>query len=258
MLLLTLQSNGYLYLRHNDPTLALQVADAGAVPLLILCVQEPNVPLKRVAATAIGEIAKHSEELAHRVADTEGAIKHLALLIAHPDKQLKKQVCACLANIAKHNEELAVTVAEADIFPKILYCLKDADPQVRKNAANCIREIAKQSSELANIIVHYGGPGAIVDYLNHTTGVAKLPGIMTLGFIAGFDESLAMSIIVSEGITPLCEAVGPGNEDHVKAAAAWSLGQLGRHSPQHAKPLCEKNVPAILLSVIVEVNSRCL
>lgn len=240
--------------RHNNPSLALQVADAGAVPLLILCVQEPNVPLKKVAATAIGEIAKHTEELAHRVADTEGAIKNLTLLIAHPDKHLKKQVCACLANIAKHNEELAVTVTEADIFPKVLYCLKDSDPQVRRNAANCIREIAKQSSELANIIVHYGGPGAIVDYLNHTTGVAKLPGIMTLGFIAGFDESLAMSVIVSEGIPPLCEALTAGNEDHVKAAASWSLGQLGRHSPQHAKPLCDKNVPSLLLGVYLIIQ----
>ena len=240
--------------RHNNPSLALQVADAGAVPLLILCVQEPNVPLKKVAATAIGEIAKHTEELAHRVADTEGAIKNLTLLIAHPDKHLKKQVCACLANIAKHNEELAVTVTEADIFPKVLYCLKDLDPQVRRNAANCIREIAKQSSELANIIVHYGGPGAIVDYLNHTTGVAKLPGIMTLGFIAGFDESLAMSVIVSEGIPPLCEALTAGNEDHVKAAASWSLGQLGRHSPQHAKPLCDKNVPSLLLGVFIFIH----
>jgi len=225
------------------------VADAGAVPLLILCVQEPGVPLKVVAATALGEISKHSEELAHRVADTEGAIKNLTMLIAHPDPGIKKQVCACLANIAKHTEQLAITVTEADIFPKILYCLKDSNPQVKRNAANCIREIAKQSSELANIIVHYGGPGAIVDYLNTTTGVAKLPGIMTLGFIAGFDESLAMSVIVSEGIHPLCDALGAGDEDHVKAAAAWSLGQLGRHSPQHAKPLCEKNVPAILLSV---------
>ena len=114
---------------------------------------------------------------------------------------------------------------------------------------DCIREIAKQSSDLANIIVHYGGPGAIVDYLNHTSGTFKLPGIMTLGFVAGFDESLAMAVIVSEGIPPLCEALGPGNEDHVKAAAAWSLGQIGRHSPQHAKPLCDKNVPATLLAV---------
>jgi 3-methyladenine DNA glycosylase AlkD len=219
------------------------------VPLLILCVQEPYVPLKKVAATALSEISKHSEELAHRVADTEGAVKQLTLLIAHPDKNLKKQVCACLANIAKHSEELAMTVTEADIFPKILYCLKDTDEQVRKNAANCIREIAKQSSDLANIIVHYGGPGAIVDYLNHTSGAFKLPGIMTLGFIAGFDESLAMAVIVSEGIPPLCEALSPGNEDHVKAAAAWSLGQIGRHSPQHAKTLCEKNVPATLLAV---------
>ena len=38
---------------------------------------------------------------------------------------------------------LADVVVEAEIFPKILNCLKDIDPLVRKNAATCIREIAK-------------------------------------------------------------------------------------------------------------------
>ena len=38
-------------------------------------------------------------------------------------------------------------------------------------------------------------------------------------------------------------------EDHLKAAAAWSLGQIGRHSPDHAKFLSEADVPSRLLAV---------
>jgi hypothetical protein len=34
-------------------------------------------------------------------------------------------------------------VVEADVFPKILYRLKDNDLLVKKFAATCIREIAK-------------------------------------------------------------------------------------------------------------------
>ncbi len=34
------------------------------------------------------------------------------------------QVCMCLAQIAKHSVELAEVVVEAEIFPKILTCLK--------------------------------------------------------------------------------------------------------------------------------------
>ena len=52
-------------------------------------------------------------------------------------------MCSCLANISKHAVELAEVVVEAEIFPKILYRLKDNDMLVKKFAATCIREIAK-------------------------------------------------------------------------------------------------------------------
>jgi hypothetical protein len=37
---------------------------AGAVPLLVLCVQEPELSLKRISASALSDIAKHTPELA--------------------------------------------------------------------------------------------------------------------------------------------------------------------------------------------------
>jgi hypothetical protein len=64
------------------------VVDAGAVPLLVLCLQEPEIALKRVAASALSDIAKHSPELAQTVVDA-GAIAHLAQMILNPDAQLK-------------------------------------------------------------------------------------------------------------------------------------------------------------------------
>jgi len=98
------------------------------------------------------------------------------------------------------------------------------DIQVRKNAATCIREIAKQTTELAKLIVHSGGAAATVDYISESKGNARLPGIMTLGYISAFDDSLAMAVIVSKGIAPLKDALINEPEDHLKAAAAWSLG----------------------------------
>lgn len=71
--------------------LSQHVVDAGAVPLLVLCLQEPEIALKRVAASALSDIAKHSPELAQTVVDA-GAIAHLAQLILNPDAQLK--VCS--------------------------------------------------------------------------------------------------------------------------------------------------------------------
>ena len=62
--------------------------EAGALPLLVLCLQEPEVALKRIAASALSDVAKHSPELAQTVVDT-GAIAHLAQMILNPDAKLK-------------------------------------------------------------------------------------------------------------------------------------------------------------------------
>lgn len=39
------------------------VVDAGAVPLLVLCIQEPELSLKRIASSALSDICKHSPEV---------------------------------------------------------------------------------------------------------------------------------------------------------------------------------------------------
>jgi hypothetical protein len=43
--------------------LAQAVVDAGAIPLLVLCVQEPELTLRRIAASALSDVAKHSPEV---------------------------------------------------------------------------------------------------------------------------------------------------------------------------------------------------
>ena len=68
--------------------LAQAVVDAGAVPLLVLCIQEPELSLKRISASALSDICKHSPELAQTVVDA-GAIAHLAQMILNPDAKLK-------------------------------------------------------------------------------------------------------------------------------------------------------------------------
>ena len=50
-----------------------------------------------------------------------------------------------------------------------------------------------------------------------------MPGIITLGYISAFDESLAMGVIAAKGIAPLKDALIKEPDDLVKAASAWSL-----------------------------------
>ena len=68
--------------------LAQAVVDAGAVPLLVLCIQEPEHSLKRISASALSDISKHSPELAQTIVDS-GSIAHLSQMILHHDAKLK-------------------------------------------------------------------------------------------------------------------------------------------------------------------------
>merc|ERR1711966_610180 len=224
------------YIARHTKELAQTVVDAGAVPLAVLCFQEPELTLKRISASALSDICKHSPELAQTVVDA-GAVSLLAKDISHIDAPLKRQVCCCLSQIAKHSVDLAEVVVEAEIFPRILHCLKDIDEFVRKNAATCIREIARHTPDLAKLIVNAGGVAAMVDY------------------ISAFSETLALAVLVSKGIPPLKDALINEPEDHLKAASAWSLGQIGRHSPDHARALAEADVLRRLLAVYLHQDS---
>jgi len=55
--------------RRHTSDLAQAVVDAGAVPLLVLCIQEPETALKRISASTLSEICKHSAQLAQNVVD---------------------------------------------------------------------------------------------------------------------------------------------------------------------------------------------
>ena len=51
-------------LDYHLTELSQHVVDAGAVPLLVLCIQEPEITLRRISASSLGDICKHSAELA--------------------------------------------------------------------------------------------------------------------------------------------------------------------------------------------------
>lgn len=70
-------------------------------------------------------------------------------------------------------------------------------------------------------------------------GNNRLPGVMTLGFIAAFSETLALSVIASKGVVPLYTALVEEPEDHIKSASAWALGQVSRHSPDNINSMIQ-------------------
>ncbi|XP_035474904.2 sperm-associated antigen 6-like [Scophthalmus maximus] len=239
--------------QHNA-MLSQSVVDAGAIPLLVLCLREPEMALKRNAASTLSDISKHTAELAQAVVDT-GAIAHLAQMILNPDAKLKRQVFSALSQISKHSVGLAEMVIEAEIFPAALACLKDPDEYVRKNVTTLMREVVKQTPELSQVIVNCGGMAAVVDYLGDCQGNLRLPGIMMLGYVAAHSENLAMAVIFSKGVPQLAQCLSEETEHHIKAATVWAIGQIGHHTPEHAKAVATANLLPKLLELYTEAGS---
>lgn len=65
---------------------------------------------------------------------------------------------------------------------------------------------------------------------------------MALGYISAFSETLSLSVIAEEGLAPLVRCLREEQEDHIKSATGWTFGQIGRHSPDHAKAVADTGI----------------
>lgn len=58
-----------------------------------------------------------------------------------------------------------------------------------------------------------------------------------------------------QGVPQLSLCLSEEPEDHIKAAAAWALGQIGRHTPEHARAVAVTNTLPVLLSLYMSTES---
>ncbi|XP_018335168.1 sperm-associated antigen 6-like [Agrilus planipennis] len=242
------------YAARHTQALAQRIVDAGAIPLIVLCLQEPELYLKQVATSALNDIAKHSVNLAQNIVDA-GALAYLSKSLNNQDEKLKKQILQCLSSIAKHSNELAEFVVEAEVFPNVLLLFAHSCPAIRKNATTLVREIVKHSLELAQLIVNTGGVGALMEVLKFESEESKVPIIMALGYIAGHSDQLALTVLGCEGIAELTKILYTVEDEATQIVAAWTLGQVGKHGPEHSKEVAAANAFPRLLELYMDPNS---
>ncbi|XP_015177758.1 PREDICTED: sperm-associated antigen 6 [Polistes dominula] len=245
---------GFGYIARHNKNLAQATVDAGAVPLLVFCLQEPELCLKQISISALCDISKHSKDLAHTIVDA-GAIPYLSKALSNPDVKLKRQVLSTLGSIAKHSANLAETVVEAEVFPNVLLHMGHPDENVARAAAILTKEVCKHTSELAQLIVNVGGIGALNELINTSKLTNKLPAIMALGYIAGHSDQFATAIIGSMSVIQLATILENETDDHILAVTAWTLGQIGKHTPEHAKSVADANVLPKLLEFYINSKS---
>ena len=54
---------------------------------------------------------------------------------------------------------------------------------------------------------------------------------------------------------PLVQALNEEPEDHMKSATAWSIGQVGRHTSDHAKAVADTGVLPLLVTLENDAHS---
>ncbi|XP_044763953.1 sperm-associated antigen 6-like [Coccinella septempunctata] len=240
------------YVARTSKDLAHMCVQSGAVPLLVLCLQEPDLSLKQIAASALADIAKHSLEMAQTIEDA-GAIPHLARNLNNTDEKLKRQVLYALSSCAKHSTEMAEVIVEAELFPLVLIHLAHSCALVAKNAACLVRDVVKHSLELAQLVANTGGIGALLEVIQHTDGDCRIPSITALGYMAAHSEQLAKSIISNQGVNELTKILYECQDDATLAVTVWALGQVGKHSPEHAQEVANGNT---LVKILNLYNTR--
>ena len=67
--------------------------------------------------------------------------------------------------------------------------------------------------------------------------------------------SIIIALPLPSSFTYTCSLAHIYGNTHTQAAAAWALGQIGRHSPEHAKAVAQANVLPRLLQLYLGTGS---
>uniref|UniRef100_A0A8C5N737 Sperm associated antigen 6 n=1 Tax=Gouania willdenowi TaxID=441366 RepID=A0A8C5N737_GOUWI len=259
----------------HSPELSQAVVDSGGLDILVSCLGAVDPEVKEAAAWALAYIAQQNTMLSQAVVDAgaaslllslhtndldreevnTGTIALLKQMIRSPDVKLKRQVLFTLIQISKHSVELAEMVIAAYILPDVMICLQDPDEYVKKDVITLMWEVVKHSAQLSQVIVNCDGLVEVVDYLDKSRGSMRLPGIMMLGYVASHSENLAMAVILSKGLQQLAICLSEEDEDHIKEATVWSIGQIGHHTPEHANAVATAGLLPKLLQFYTGASS---
>jgi len=67
--------------------------------------------------------------------------------------------------------------------------------------------------------------------------------------------TIVVDVVDVQGVVVLAIGLAEEPEDHIQAAAAWSLGQIGRHTPEHSKAVAQANVFPRLLQCYMRTGA---
>lgn len=76
-----------------------------------------------------------------------------------------------------------------------------------------------------------------------------------LWILQQLEEVSPVCFCVLQGVSQLAVCLSEEPEDHIKAATVWSIGQIGQHTPDHAKAVATANLLPKILKLYTDASS---
>ena len=222
-------------------------------PALISCFEFSEVAVKRAAASVLGTLAAHGPRYAQSVW-SHGAFPPLvSCLAAGPttepnqtahDVRLARHVLCALSQIVQGGKEVATSLVslQCAALTSISRCLHASnDDLVQRFAASVLRDVACHDAALAEEVAALPQALPLLIQLSQQVnkGLHTLPAIMAVGHIGAATPVLAEQVINADGLRCLATCIAHHPDEPAKCAAAWAVGQIGKHSSMHSQAVAE-------------------
>ena len=136
--------------------LAQNVVDSGAVPLLVICVQEPELSLKCIATSTLSDICKHGPEvrtapfsLSLPLFSTLRRLTLCGVLLPHCNLCLNDPFPTNLLFVL----QLAQAVVDNGAIAYIAPLIQSPDAKLKRQVCSCLSQIARHNFDLAELVV---------------------------------------------------------------------------------------------------------
>lgn len=237
--------------------LAERVVQLNALPGLTQVLASPEPSLQQAGAFAMDKIAYYNPFLARRV-ETANAIPLCIKALNTDNAKVKQDALLCLANIAKHSSRLAGNVSNAGGTTVAVEHLSYPRPGVQRNAATLLQNICMQNLRLAKHVEFSGGVEALLCLIETPPSSKALTAMLALGYLATQSEQIAEHIIEAGGVQRL-RSILEGDDGTIEyleyqAVAAWTLGEMGKHSVDNTAALSRENILSIMFSKTLQPN----
>ena len=177
--------------KKENRSLALKIADSGAIKFIVSCLEGYWPALKVQAACAIAHLADHDLKIAAEFVN-EKVIDTLVSCIQEPDLKLKKYSASALTSIAKHSSLNALKIAtDKENLNTILFFVSHKDYSLKNQVLLCLSALAHHSNETGYNIVSKINSNDIEDCINGENLACQQNTFKLLGDIAsgGLDNA---------------------------------------------------------------------